>query len=135
MLRGGENTQEQVARDPDQHKLLRGLGGGSAPEVEHGGAILHTGQTFALCSDGVWEQLSTQELRRLSRRRDQGGALHEALRLATARGGEQGDNAALIFVRIAGAGWMRRCGEKLWSAMHPHGSGAQRLAGNGEAGR
>lgn len=137
-LRRGEIAPEQLASDPDQHKLLRGLGGSSAPEVEHGGAILHAGQTFALCSDGVWEQLSTQELRRLSRRRNQGGALHEALRLATARGGEQGDNAALIFVRIGGAGWLRRCGEKLWSAVHPtgaaaHGSGERNLAGDGEA--
>ena len=137
-LRRGEITPEQLAGDPDQHKLLRGLGGTSPPEVEHGGAILHAGQTFALCSDGVWAQLSTPELRRLSRRRDQGGALHEALRLATARGGEQGDNAALIFVRAAGAGWMRRCGEKLWSAMHPagtavRGSGGQGFVGDGEA--
>ena len=137
-LRRGEITPEQLAGDPDQHKLLRGLGGSSAPEVEHGGAILHAGQTFALCSDGVWEQLSLQELRRLSHRRDQAGALREALLLATARGGDQGDNAALIFVRVAGAGWMRRCGEKLWSAMHPaiavaREAGEQRLAGDGKA--
>ncbi len=134
-LRRGEIAPEQLAHDPDQHKLLRGLGGDAAPEVEHGGAILHAGQTLALCSDGVWEQLSAQELRRLSRRRDQAGALREALRLATARGGEQGDNAALIFVRIGGAGWVRRCGEKLWSAMHPRGSATPRFAGNGEVGR
>lgn len=137
-LRRGEITPEQLARDPDQHKLLRGLGGASAPKVEHGGALLHPGQTFALCSDGVWEQLSTQELRRLSRRRDQDGALHEALLLATARGGEQGDNVALIFMRVTGAGWMRRYGEKLWSAMHlttVHGAGGQNVAADNETGR
>src|SRR6185437_1414695 len=111
-LQRGEIAPEQLASDPDQHKLLRGLGGPQPPEVEHGGAILRVGQTFVLCSDGVWEQLSTPELRRLSRRRDQASALREALQLATTRGGEQGDNAALILLRIAGKGWMRRYGAR-----------------------
>lgn len=137
-LQRGEIAPEQLASDPDQHKLLRGLGGPQPPEVEHGGAILRVGQTFVLCSDGVWEQLSTPELRRLSRRRDQASALREALQLATTRGGEQGDNAALILLRIAGKGWMRRYGERLWSMVHPtgataHGSGAQAAQGDGKA--
>ena len=137
-LQRGEIAPEQLASDPAQHKLLRGLGGPQPPEVEHGGAILRVGQTFVLCSDGVWEQLSTPELRRLSRRRDQAGALREALQLATARGGEQGDNAALILMRIAGKGWMRRYGERLWSMVHPAGAtapgaGAPAAQGDGKA--
>lgn len=111
-VRQGDITPDQLARDPDQHRLLRGLGGAQPPQVEHGGAMLHAGQTFALCSDGVWEQLSTQELRRLSRQRDQEAAVRAALLLATSRGGEEGDNVALIFVRVAG-GWMRRCVDAL----------------------
>lgn len=117
-LSRGEIRPEQLATDPDQHKLLRGLGGPQPPAVEHGGATLRAGQTFALCSDGVWEQLSVHELRRLSRRRDLTAALHEALQLAAARGGEAGDNAALILVRTGGSGWLRHCAEKLLAACH-----------------
>ena len=37
-------------------------------EVEHGGAMLRTGQSFVLCSDGIWEHLTTRELGRLAGR-------------------------------------------------------------------
>lgn len=114
----GEITPDQLARDPDQHILLRGLGGEQPPLVEHGSAPLRPGQTFVLCSDGVWSQLSIRELRRLARRRDQANALHEALLLATTRGGEAGDNAALILVQ-AGGTWIRRYGERLLEVLHP----------------
>ncbi len=107
-VRRGELAADQVASDPEQHKLLRGLGGPQPPQVEHGGALLRPGQTFALCSDGVWESLSTQELRRLTRRRDQRAAVREGLALALARGGEEGDNVALILARVGWREWLAR---------------------------
>ena len=116
-LRKGELSEAELAADPDQHKLLRGLGGPQAPVVEHGFAALRPGQSFALCSDGVWEQLSTNELGRLARRRDQHAAVQEALALAVERGGANGDNVALIFARPGREGWMRRCRDRLWSAI------------------
>lgn len=85
-VRRGELSAEQLADDPEQHKLLRGLGGPKPPQVDHGGAVLRPGQTFALCSDGVWESLSTQELGRLTRQRDQQRAVRDALGLALERG-------------------------------------------------
>jgi len=116
-LRRGELVESELATDAHQHMLLRGLGGPAAPEVEHGCATLRAGQTFALCSDGVWEQLTTDELGQLARRRDQHAALREALALAVERGGADGDNVALIFVRPRSSGWVRRCSDKLWSAL------------------
>ncbi len=106
-VRRGELGADQLASDPDQHKLLRGLGGAQPPQVEHGGAMLGAGQAFALCSDGVWEHLSAQELGRLAHRRDQPGALHEALTLALERAGEAGDNVALILFRAGWVSWLR----------------------------
>jgi serine/threonine protein phosphatase PrpC len=70
--------------------------------------MLRADQTFVLCSDGVWEQLTTQELGRLSRRRDQHDAMQEALASAVERGGVNGDNVALIFARPGPDGWARR---------------------------
>ena len=107
-VRRGDIAADQRATDPDQHRLLRGLGGPNPPQVEHGGATLQRGQAFALCSDGVWETLSTQELNRYARRRDQHRAVREALALALQRGGADGDNVALVFARFAPPGWLRR---------------------------
>lgn len=104
----GELTTEQMAADPDQHQLLRGLGGPQPPQVDHGGGILRPGQSFALCSDGVWEHLSTDELSNLANRRDQNRALHSALALALERAGDTGDNVALIMFRAGWLSWFRR---------------------------
>ncbi len=113
----GELTERELANDPDQHKLLRGLGGSEAPVVEHGCALLRADQTFVMCSDGVWEQLTTEELGRLSSRRDQHDALREALALAVERGGMHGDNVALIFARLGPDGWIRRWCDGFWSVV------------------
>lgn len=108
-VRRGELARDQLASDPDQHKLLRGLGGPHPPKVDHGCALRQPGESFALCSDGVWAQLSTLELAQLAGRRDQADALREALSLALGRGGEEGDNVSLIFSRVGWVeGWRRR---------------------------
>jgi serine/threonine protein phosphatase PrpC len=129
----GEITEEQLATHPDQHKLLRGLGGPEAPVVEHGYARLRPGQSFALCSDGVWEQLSTAELCRLSRRRDQAAALREALALAVERGGQDGDNVALIFARPARQAWWRRYHDRLRSVLRRRAIGERAVTTYNEA--
>ncbi|MEO9091419.1 MAG: PP2C family serine/threonine-protein phosphatase [Rhodanobacter sp.] len=107
-VRRGELAADRLASAPDQHMLLRGLGGPQPPQVDHGFAKLRAGQAFALCSDGVWEHLTTQELARFARQRDQRAALHEALTLALERGGDTGDNVALILVRVGWNGWLWR---------------------------
>lgn len=108
-VRRGELTADGLANAPDQHMLLRGLGGAQLPQVDHGFATLRPGQAFALCSDGVWENLSTQELGRLACQRDQRAALHSALTLALERAGDTGDNVALILVRVGWKEWLSRC--------------------------
>lgn len=116
-LQRGELTEAELADHPDQHQLLRGLGGPQAPVVEHGFAELDGDYTFVLCSDGVWERLTTEELASFSQRRDQHEALQEALAMAVERGGQDGDNVALIFAHASSAGWMRRYRHKLGSAL------------------
>ena len=113
----GELAADQLGSVSDQHMLLRGLGGPQAPQVDHGFATLHPGQAFALCSDGVWERLSTPELARLACRRDQSNALREALTQALERGGDAGDNVALILVRVGWKEWLSGCSGTLRSRM------------------
>ncbi|MEI7035894.1 PP2C family serine/threonine-protein phosphatase [Fulvimonas yonginensis] len=113
----GELQAEAVATDVTQHMLLRGLGGPQPPQVEHGFAALRPGQAFVLCSDGVWERLSTDELASAARRRNQRRALHDALRLAVERGGEDGDNVSLILARIGWMQWWRSRVRRWWSVL------------------
>lgn len=113
----GEMSADQLATAPDQHKLLQGLGGPQPPEVEHGFADLWPRHAFALCSDGVWERLSTEELGGLARRRDQRAAVVEALTEAMERGGETGDNVALILARVTWKDWLSRCSVRFRAAL------------------
>lgn len=110
----GELDAEAMGADADQHVLLRGLGGPQPPQVEHGFAAIRPGQSFVLCSDGVWERLSTGELGRLARRRNLRRAMHEALDRAVERGGVDGDNVSLILVRIGWAAWWRARVPRRW---------------------
>lgn len=99
-VRRGELHADQAGAAVDQHQLLRGLGGPMQPRVDHGCAPLRRGHAFALCSDGVWEHLSAQELAAFATHRDPRAAVSEALALVLGRAGAEGDNAALI---LAGA--------------------------------
>jgi serine/threonine protein phosphatase PrpC len=124
----GELAAEAMGTDADQHVLLRGLGGPQPPQVEHGFAAVRAGQSFVLCSDGVWERLSTDELGRLARRRNLQRALYDMLGRAVERGGADGDNVSLILVRIGWMAWLR-ARPRPWS--RPAGSHA---TGTGEMG-
>ncbi|MDA3915313.1 PP2C family serine/threonine-protein phosphatase [Oleiagrimonas sp.] len=113
----GQIRPEQIPKDPDQHKLLRGLGGDVPPEVEHGGSMLHPGQTFVLCSDGIWEHLTTRELGQMASRDDHQQAMRELLAVALERGGDDSDNAAVVLARTSDAGRFRRLGAQMWSTI------------------
>ncbi len=115
--RRGEISVTQLATAHDQHQLLRGLGGPNPPVVDHGCAMVRPGQSFALCSDGIWEHLSPAELGRFSRQRNQPQALRKALSLALERGGKNVDNMALIVVRAGWSLWFRQIGAKLSAIM------------------
>lgn len=105
----GEIREADLARDPDQHVLLRGLGGSEAPEVEHGYAPVRPGDSFALCSDGIWETVTPGELAALLREPDLYHAVSEGLTWGSERGGEHGDNLGLILVRTEPAeSWLGR---------------------------
>lgn len=130
--RGGGDAA--LANDPDQHQLLRGLGGPAAPLVEHGCGVLEAGQRFVLCSDGVWAHLSADELGALSARSDQEAALRDALRLALTRGGQDGDNAALIFARPGHQGWPGRWKHAMGAAVRKAAALGRRRTRSGAAG-
>ena len=62
----GQITRAEINTDEDQSSLLRTIGGNRAkPDIcvlEDKGEMLHDGDAFLLCSDGVWEYLFDEEI-------------------------------------------------------------------------
>ncbi|WP_353849953.1 hypothetical protein [Accumulibacter sp.] len=59
----GRITPEQALVHPNRNILLTSLGGGDAPKIAFGEAEgLQAGDTFLLCSDGLWGYFTDQEL-------------------------------------------------------------------------
>lgn len=107
-VRRGLLAPDLAGGDADQPMLLRGLGGERAPQVDHGWGDRSPDDAFVLCSDGVWEYLTTPELAAITLRRPPGPAVREALAQVLERGGAAGDNAALILLPGRGGGWRTR---------------------------
>lgn len=60
--KSGEITRAQIASDEDQSSLLKALGNTSRWEPSEYGAAVMPGDAFMLCSDGLWEYVSDEEV-------------------------------------------------------------------------
>lgn len=62
LYRQGEITEAEMATHPDQNKLLKSVGGNSLTEPGLGESVVKPGDAFLLCSDGLWESVTTDEM-------------------------------------------------------------------------
>jgi protein phosphatase len=62
MLRLGLLTPEQAANHPGRSMLIRTIGGEPMVQVDLSRHATETGDTFALCSDGLWDSVSRAEI-------------------------------------------------------------------------
>lgn len=99
-LAAGILTPEEAANHPMRHVLTRSLG--SAPDVEADAAhySLLPGDRLLLCTDGVWEVLSEEEMARILGRADPQRAATALVNRALESGG-QDDATALVVERSA----------------------------------
>ncbi|MFQ5757440.1 MAG: PP2C family protein-serine/threonine phosphatase [Acidiferrobacterales bacterium] len=59
----GVITEEEMLSHPEKSRLLKCVGGPQKPTISLGQeAPLHSGDTLLLCSDGLWEALSWEEI-------------------------------------------------------------------------
>lgn len=100
LVQRGELSEEEARQHPHHGVLTRALGVG--PEVVLDGAVLPAveGDRFLLCSDGLFNEVSNQEMAALMvTNRDPAAAVDDLMDVAMSRGGR--DNASVVVAEIA----------------------------------
>ncbi len=97
LIDAGRMREEAAAAHPDRNKLLRCLGGPTAPGGEPiARAKLAKGDTLLLCSDGLWGPLTPRLLVMGLTGKDPRVAVPELMNLAEAHGGRDCDNLSAV---------------------------------------
>jgi serine/threonine protein phosphatase PrpC len=100
LLYMGKITEEEMGTHPDQNRLTQSLGGDGTPEPEFGEDDVAEGDAFILCSDGLWERITTDEmadaLKDMRLEKKSGEMVAEAFK----RGGAGSDNVSIAVARI-----------------------------------
>ncbi|MHB8460477.1 MAG: PP2C family protein-serine/threonine phosphatase [Candidatus Limnocylindrales bacterium] len=101
MLRMRLIRADQAADHPARHALTRSLGAEITVRTDVRTESLADGDTFLICSDGLWSKVDASEIRQALRGDVRSGCERLVL-LAIERGGE--DNATAVAVRVERAG-------------------------------
>jgi PPM family protein phosphatase len=98
-MRHGEMTEEEAAVHPQRHILTRALGVASEVEADMWDLKLRSGDRLVLCSDGLSNEITNEELAEvLSNVRDPGEAAHQLVEIANEHGGS--DNITVVVVDV-----------------------------------
>lgn len=95
----GKVKETEMATHPDQNRLTRSLGGDRTPEPEIEAMSVEPGDGFLLCSDGLWEQVSEDEMAKALMSDDLTRAAKHLVGSAAKRGGTASDNVAMVLAR------------------------------------
>lgn len=99
LLDMGRIKEEEMATHPDQGCLLKGLGGYESAQAPCEHIPLAIEDSFLLCSDGLWEQISVEEMAAALTQENLSQSAEDLVKLAAERGGERGDNIAVALIR------------------------------------
>lgn len=98
-VRHGEMTEEEAAVHPQRHILTRVLGVASEVEADMWELQLRSGDRLVLCSDGLSNELTQEELAEvLATVPDPGEAAHKLVDIANEHGGS--DNITVVVVDV-----------------------------------
>jgi len=100
----GKIDESDMATHPDQNRLTQSLGGDKAPEPHFGRAAVEPGDAFVLCTDGVWETVSTEAMAKGLAEPSLGSAMKAIVHQAQRRGGAGADNATVAAARSRASG-------------------------------
>ena len=100
----GKITSEQALVHPNRNILMTSLGGDDAPIITFGEAHeLLAGDSFLLCSDGLWNYFDDVELAGVIAGASARQASELLISRARARGLGEGDNISLVIVKLIAA--------------------------------
>jgi protein phosphatase len=91
-------SAEQAAEHPARHALTRSLGAELITRTDVRQEPLAAGDSFMLCTDGLWGKVDLPEIRAALRSDDLDAACQRLVEMAAERGGE--DNATVVTVRV-----------------------------------
>jgi serine/threonine protein phosphatase PrpC len=104
LLRRGKISAEQALVHPNRNILLTSLGGGEAPTIDAGEAEdLQAGDSFLLCSDGLWGYFSDAELGGVVAAFSAREASELLISRARTRSKGEGDNISVAILKLAEA--------------------------------
>ena len=101
MLRLRIITAEQAVHHPARNQLTRSLGAELFVNVDVSRRPIQQGDVFVLCSDGLWSELTREEIvNEVAADLDPGAVAASLIQVAIARGAP--DNVSVIVARVAG---------------------------------
>lgn len=103
-IRAGKWKEEERNRHPHRNLLLQALGHSETPQAEFGSAApIVAGDTFMLCSDGLWDYFTDVELGKVLSALPPRKAAEMLIGAARARANGRGDNLSLAIVKLVAA--------------------------------
>lgn len=104
MMQKGYMTPEQAAVHPRRNVLVTSLGGEDAPLIDVGGAgDLQGGDSFLMCSDGLYAYFSETEMANTIAAFPAREAAGKLIDQARQRAGGHGDNCTAVIVKVVAA--------------------------------
>jgi serine/threonine protein phosphatase PrpC len=96
----GVITEEEMKHHPEKSRLLKAVGGPRTPTISLGAeTMLARGDALLLCTDGLWEALSTEELAGFLKAGQIEEGVEEMLFAAELRMKQKADNLSAIALR------------------------------------
>ena len=100
LLAKGKITPQQAAVHAKRNILITSLGGQEAPKIDYGMAEdLQGGDSFLLCSDGLWGYFSDAELGQVLARHSARESCDILITQARQRAGGEGDNVSVAILK------------------------------------
>lgn len=94
-------SADEAARQIKKNVLVTSLGGRSEPRIDADETLdLQAGDSFLLCSDGIWEYFIEAELGRVMARRTARAGAEILMAAARQRARGAGDNGSLVLIRL-----------------------------------
>ncbi|MDR2365691.1 MAG: protein phosphatase 2C domain-containing protein [Zoogloeaceae bacterium] len=102
LVQSGKISPEEAETHPNRNILLTSLGGQETPRVDFGALDeIQTGDSFLLCSDGLWGYFDDYELGALMATGSAREVASQLIRLARSRGEGKGDNISAAILKFS----------------------------------